>query len=584
MPAPPPVLPQDEPAPSIRNKQLEDARNSYQFDHSYKGYALVAEVPKQDEFDVGYLANAGALKLELAANKTAAGLAHWADDEADAIKDRLSSLFGSGKPSDVAKAHAQSAATLHEGGKRDHPMTVEQYEALFPAVPNPASMTSWRQDWYFAWQRVAGCNPILIERVRQMPDHFPVTDALVAVSAEDDSLDAARDEGRLYLVDYPMLADVPIGETDGRPKYMDAPMLLLLRARSGELLPAAIQCGQTPGSATPIYTPADGDAWQMAKMVVQIADANFQGVVSHLGYCHLVMESVIVAAHRMLAKSHPLMILLGPHFEFTLAANAVAREQLISPDGNMDQLQSGTLDGSTALVQGCLARYAFETTDAPTAFAARGVDNVEGLPVYPFRDDGMDSYRAIERFADSYVRLYYQSAADVAADAELAAWVREMGDPKAGNLFRVCGEGAPATVEDVVMLVTRILYKCTTYHAGINYPSWDFLGYPPCMPAAGWGPGPSPSLAGSEEALTAMMTPLDLTFGTMDLMRSISMHRNHLGDYPRGQFQDARVTGLVDALGRELKEVEAVIEGRNAKRPVAYEYLLPSQIPLSIHV
>ncbi len=320
--SPEPRLPQNDEAKEARQNALATARSEYQFDLSYKGYSLVAEVPKQDHYDAAYLANGAAIKLELAANKAAASLKDWAADEADKVKEKLSGLFQSGKPEDVARANAESRA-MQGDADRDYPLTLERYEGLYPATPDPASMENWREDWYFAWQRIAGCNPILIEKVREMPPHFPVTDAMLQQRAPQDSLAEAIDEGRLYLVDYAMMADVPLGETDGRKKTLGAPMLLLLRKRSGERLPAAIQCGQTPGADTPIYTPADGAAWDMAKMVVQVADANFQGVVSHLGYCHLVMEAVIVSAERQLAPNHPLKILLKPHFQFTLATNAV---------------------------------------------------------------------------------------------------------------------------------------------------------------------------------------------------------------------------------------------------------------------
>ena len=134
------------------------------------------------------------------------------------------------------------------------------------------------------------------------------------------------------------------------------------------------------------------------------------------------------------------------------------------------------------------------------------------------------------------------------------------------------------------MLITRILYTCTTYHAAINYSSWDFLAFTPNAPAAAWSPGPAPGRDATEAAHLAMMPPLDISFATMDLMYTISMTRNHLGKYPPLHFRDPRVLPLVRALQKELAEAESLIEQRNHTRPIPYTYLLPSRISRSIHV
>ena len=576
-----PRLPQEDPDSRARADQLEKTRAKYRFE-PFMGYALVGEVPRGDRFDAGYIANAAEHAIRVASNQALSRATEWGDTAIEAIHDRLRDIFSS--ENDAMELLRASAAELREGFEATHPLTIERYEDMFPLLPTPASAGMWRDDSYFAWQRIAGCNPILLAGVERLPPHFPVSDAHLARTLPDDSLAAAGAEGRLFLLDYPMMATVPFGETEGRPKFLDAPMAAFVRSKAGPLVAVAIQCGQAPGPKTPIYTPGDGFAWQMAKTSVQVADANFQGAITHLGYCHLVMESVIVSAHRQLAESHPLHVLLEPHFEFTLSANAYAKETLFCPGGNTDRLQSGTIEGTTALVQGALAAYAFCRTDAPTAFADRRVDDLEGLPDYPFRDDALASYGPIERFARAYVRLYYQSADDVAGDEELHAWVREMGASDGGKLHRVIDGERLETVEDVVMLVTRILYTCTTYHAAINYSSWDFLAYPPNAPAAAWAPGPAPGTVANEPAHLAMMPPLDISFATIELMYSISMTRNRVGKYPPLHFRDPRVLPLLRTLRRELAEAESLIEQRNGKRPFPYPYLLPSRISRSIHV
>lgn len=580
----PPVLPQNDRDPDGRNQQLAQSRSDYEFDQSFLGYSLVKNVPPAARFDAGYLANGAEHLLQLLSNHAAVDLTRVSEQQLAHLHETVRKLLHRGDPNALSAADASVDAQLQQTSSRAHPLTIAEYESLYPLLPKPASMKHWREDWYFAWQRIAGCNPILLERMTRIPDHFPLTQAHVSAALPSESLDAAAQEGRLFVIDYPMMAKVPLGETDGRKKYLSAPMAAFIRTMSGRLMPVAIQCGQAPSASVPIYTPADGFAWEMAKASVQVAEANFQGIITHLGYCHLVMESTIIAAERCLADRHPLKVLLAPHFQFTLAANDVAKHSLINPGGNTDRLQSGTCEGSTALVQDALAAYPICRTDAPTAFSDRGVMDRDGLPEYPFRDDALESWGPILKFVESYVRLYYRSAEDVAADQELHAWARLMADAKGGNLHRVVEGDRLQTVRDVVMFVARLMYTCTTYHSAINYSSFDFLGYPPNMPAAAWAPGPSPSVPANEEALFKMMTPLDGCFGTMKLMYQIMMTRNHLGKYPPLHFSDPRVRPLVTDLNAALETAEQVIRARNRSRKIPYTYLLPSLIPASIHV
>ncbi len=589
-----PSLPQHATEVERRADRLRAARERYRFDTSYRGFNLAAEVPRADGFDARFIAEAVELMVTAASNVAASRLNIWLVDDLEGVADRLGSLLGSvSRGRAVADPRGASERELQARMRGHHPMPVEDYERMYSLLPAPASMIGrrWREDWYFAWQRLAGCNPIMIERVSELPDHFPVEERhldgarLRGLVDERERLAAARAEGRLFLVDHGVLARVPAGLTDGRQKHVPAPLSLYLHTKpstgAGRLVPVAIQCGQTPGAETPIFTPADAGAWAMAKCAVQIADANFQGIVSHLGYCHLVMEAVIVTARRRLSAEHPLLRLLLPHARFTLASNEVMRRSIISENGNMDRLQSGTLAGSVELVQGCLARYPLSRVDAPTSFRDRGVDG-EGIADYPFRDDALDSWAPLLRFVRGYVELYYREAADVAGDHELQAWVRELGDPAGGRLHSPCER--METVDDVVMLLARVLYTCSIFHAAINYASYDFLGYPPNMSAAAWGPLPGPDAPADERALLRMMAPLDLALETITLMFTIGARHNRLGEYPADHFENPAVQPLIDRFRRELDEVEERVRARNIRRPIAYEYLLPSKITASIHV
>jgi arachidonate 15-lipoxygenase len=533
-----PCLPQHDEHPARRARSLEEAREDYVFDFGYQEIVSAAKVPLRDKSDPRYWLELAKVTAELKVN------------ELRAPKD------GDGSP--------------------------ESYLAMYAQMEPPAIAATWERDDVFAWQAVAGTNPIMIRRLEGPLPKLAVTEADVARALKaqglaGDTLEAALAEGRAYVADYAILEGVAPGTFEGKDKFVFAPIALYFATPKG-LRAIAIQCGQEPG---PIFTPADGAAWKMARTVVTSADGNIQGIISHFAWCHEVMESVILATHRQLAKAHPLFVLLEPHFANTLITNDIAMTSLIGPDGNMERLQSGTLEASLDLAKRSLRELRLSESAPHEDFAARGVDDQGTLPDYPFRDDGLLSWAPLERWVRAYLRLYYPDDTTVSEDIEVAAWVREMGSEQGG---RLPGLSAPETFDALAGLVARILYRCTTFHAAFNYTSFDFFGFAPNMQAAAFGPGPDTAEA-SEEALRAMWPPYAAAYQGMHLFYTIfRVQLNRIGHYPEGHFQDPRVAPLEAALRRELDEAEATIVARDGERLVPYPYLRPSRVSLSIHV
>src|SRR5581483_5789443 len=92
------------------------------------------------------------------------------------------------------------------------------------------------------------------------------------------------------------------------------------------------------GTSATLVGPSEGARWMAARTVVQAMDESHQGVITHVGLCHMVIQRFILAARRCLAPWHPLHRLFAPHFENTLAVNQVARESVVSPGGTQDRL------------------------------------------------------------------------------------------------------------------------------------------------------------------------------------------------------------------------------------------------------
>lgn len=573
---PKPSLPQNDPHPKSRRKAIDDARDDYQFDFSYHEIVSAKKVPLREKTDPHYWAAIINVTTQLKLNELAS---RSAVENAEALGDKIAEEIGEGLEKlggkEIAERLKKHART--EGHDDRSP---EAYEKMYAIIDPPSIIPFWTRDDVFAWQAVAGTNPIMIRRLAQAQPNFPITNELYQRTLPHDSLDAAMAEGRLYVADYKILDGITPGTYEGLDKTIFAPIALYAwDTKAKQLTAVAIQCTQKPG---PIFTPQDGNSWRMARAAVTIADGNFQGVISHFAWCHEVMESVILSTHRSLAPWHPIHILLSPHFANTMITNDIAMTSLIGPDGNMERLQSGTLTGSLDLAIRAIAGFRLSACAPTEDFAQRGVDDREALPDYPFRDDGVLSWPHIQTWVNDYLRLYYTSDADVAGDEEVAAWVREMGSDEGGRLN---GLDVPQTFDALAGLLSRILYRCTVYHAAFNYTSYDFFAYAPNVQAAGFGPGPTGTDADTEQTLQAMWPPYQAAYEGMHLFYTIfRVQLNRLGHYPDGHFKDDRVAPLEQKLRSALDEVEKTIAAREANRLVPYPYLLPSRVSNSIHV
>ena len=272
---------------------------------------------------------------------------------------------------------------------------IDDFEQLFQNIRLPNIGSNYQTDTMFAWMRVGGPNPMVIQQLRQANPRFPVTEedyqkALRHQGLPEDSLDAALQEGRLYIADYSGLAGVPMGTVDGLPKYM-ATGYALYTVPPGQkrLAPVAIQLGAEPGHQNPVIPCSDSMQWKLAKSQIQTVDGNWHEAVSHLGQTHLVIEVSALATHRHLPPQHPLYVLMLPHIEGSLFINNAAVTTLIKPGGVVDKILSPTIQASTALAVQSVTGYQFEKMWVPNELASRGVENPAKLPDYPYRDDAM---------------------------------------------------------------------------------------------------------------------------------------------------------------------------------------------------
>lgn len=464
--------------------------------------------------------------------------------------------------------------------------SLKDYDKLFQFIPLPTISQTFQNDSEFAAMRVAGPNPLIIERLKTLDRRLQISEIhYQAVMGTTDSLNIALAEGRLYLADYTVFNGALNGSFPDAQKFNYAPLALFaipLGKRS--LMPVAIQYTVQPSGKTTIFTPLDGYDWLIAKTLVQIADGNFHEAVSHLGRTHLFVEPFVIATHNQLSPKHPLSILMTPHFEGTLAINNAAQSSLIASGGGVDKLLSSSIDQSRVFaVQGAQSHLLnVKASTLQENLKERGVDDASLLPDYPYRDDALLLWSAIEEWISNYINYYYTSDQAVEKDSELQSWVEELTAHNGGRVNNIGQSNRITKREELIALVTQVCFTGSAQHAAVNFPQENLMSYTPAMPLAGYIP--AMEKGASEADFLKLLPPLEKAQSQLELVYTLgSVYYTKLGDYGNNYFTDPAIQGYLVKFQQELVKIEAEINKRNKTR-TPYEYLLPSRIPQSINI
>ncbi len=557
-------LPQDDTAAERAQRivELDLKKAAYRFTQPPPlGVPQVAQLPPQERFDAGYN-QAGTNRLFAIAQNALAVRARQTFDPHDHIQD---------------------------------------FEDYFQTLPPPASVAHWRLDVYFAEQRLSGCNPIVLRRVkssRDLPADNNITNADVQRSlGPGHTLVGLMRSGRLFVCDYAMLKDLPWGSAAPGPKRLWGPLALFYwrdpgpgTGPDGEFVPVAIQVRRAPWADKRVFTPHDADSkgWMAARMVLQQADATLHEVGTHLVRTHLVLEPFVIAAERNLSVRHPLLQLLRPHLRFILNINDDARNLLLNPGGRIEQLLGCTRAAAFDLAAEVYRDWSFwEDARLPAELATRGVDDPAKLPHYAYRDDGLLVYDAIHRFVTDFVDHYYANNAAVVGDGELQAFAQELRTSSKGKVKRLTPDrNRIRTKAHLIEVLTGVIWTSGPQHAAVNYTQWDMIGFAANVPLATYRDIPKvgdPPL--SDHDLLHLLPPSGLTHTQLETMYYLGVYRyDRLGHYPAGTFDDDEADQIAHAFRSELAAIDAEIAQRNTQRRFRYEVLMPMLIPNSTSV
>lgn len=578
-------LPQHDSDPNYRKTNLEKARAEYQFNHTYLSpLAVVEKIPVRDEFSWKWIIQLGERVLKMVENhiKVDGEPARRAEHQerhgwfSDLVRTAACDFHG------VSRLIKETLGSIPVEGPVE---SLDDFAAVFRAIGLPAIAKDYHEDSVFAEMRVAGPNPISISQVDELDERFPVTPEHFRAARNNDSLEAAKQEGRLFLADFKVLEHLENGRFPDAPKYVYAPLALFaVDTASRQLMPVAIQCRQEPGADNPIFTPDDGYNWLIAKTIVGIADGNYHEAIAHLGRTHLFVEPFVIATHRQLAPNHPIYQLLQPHFEGTLAINRMARGHLVNEGGPVDHLFGGTLKSTVELTLNSLKTLPFDDAMLPRRLKNQGLDDAGILPHYPYRDDSLLLWAAIHQWVSDYLAIYYRAEIGLREDAELAGWFAELVSPDGGRVVGLQYDGTPPSFSYLTDVLTMIIFTCSVQHAAVNFPQYDLMSYVPSMPLAAYAPAPTKKKGATLADYLAMLPKRETAVLQAQLGYMLgSLRYTTLGQYGSRHFRDPRVQQPLEAFEKRLWTIGKTIEERNHNRR-PYPFLVPSGIPQSINV
>lgn len=580
-------LPQHERNHGERQERLAIFREKFRFDQSVVQYVPIsATVPEEAKAGPGW-----SLKIVATAYKLRRNWEKILDEHGYVFQERLDEK----SIREIAEmllnkdllgilAYSDPDLGLAHGHKR--PQSFTEYYQLFKHFSVPEGADQIMNDGEFADYFVAGLNPLMIRTMTEIPEKLNLTQELFAAQPvfAQDQLSEALAEGRLFIVDYEALTALEPGVHPEQPKYVYAPIVVLALPRGSENLEViGIQTGQDKNQY-PIVTPSSGSwDWLIAKTIVKTSDINYHEVASHLGLTHLVIDPIVVATYRQLSDKHPLHQLLAPHFEGTLPINALAVRRLINRDGKVEQLLAPEIESAYKVLSAIRNNFHFRDSFLPNDLVRRGVGVTSALKNYPYRDDALLIWTAIETWVRDYVNAYYESDDEVADDSELAAWTAEIIDPACGRIQGFAPNDRISTRQVLLETLTMIIFTASAQHAAVNFPQRRAAAVP-YQPLAGYAPAPT-RLGLTEKEAVEFLPPLDRAIKQTHTLTLLGdTYYTQLGDYARGTFDDKRIVPSLWKFQDRLRRIESEINRRNRNRRTNYSYLKPSQIPQSINI
>ncbi|WVZ98236.1 hypothetical protein U9M48_043701 [Paspalum notatum var. saurae] len=473
---------------------------------------------------------------------------------------------------------------------------------------------AWNTDEEFAREMLAGLNPVVIKRLEVFPPvssggkKSSITAAHIQGQLEGLTVEKALDHNRLFILDHHDYLMPYLKRINTLGVCIYASRTLLFLKDDGTLKPIVIELslpsdGIGNEEISRIFLPAsqgtDGHLWWLAKAHVSVNDSGYHQLISHWLFTHATVEPFIIATKRQLSAMHPINKLLEPHFKDNMQINTLARSILLSAGGILERTMypgKYAMEMSSAIY----SEWRFTEQALPNELVKRGMASMDpsgGVKLhiedYPYAVDGMDVWRAIEGWVQSYCTHYYHSDAAVAGDRELQAWWDDVRHVGHGDRQR-----DPAcwlqldSVAHLAESLSTLIWIASALHAAVNFGQYGYAGFMPNRPTRCRRFVPLP---GSPEMLQLEADPdkfflemvpdrFTTTLG-LTLIEVLSNHTSdelYLGQRATAAWtDDGEVLQLLDRFREELRRVEKRVTERN-KDPRLKNRRGPAKVPYTL--
>ncbi len=486
---------------------------------------------------------------------------------------------------------------------------IAAYERLFRG-PTPEFAAIYDRDEAFCYRRIAGPNPLAIERVtnlRALLAKIPIQAPLLkrALGRAVDLRQAVR-KGQLFVADFARLKDVlrpvPVTTPEGklsrssltrdsrwRRKYLPAPIGVFLEELDTDgrphLVPLAIQIDQPqpPAEHNLVHYPDGSAAWKIAKLYFEVADQNMHFGCGHVYRTHFQMEPFCLATARQLDFDHPVHLLLQPHTRYTLATNSSAYKDFTDRKGIYFEFYAGTLEESRQILINSHKEKGFMELELEAELASRGVG--EHLQDYPYRDDARLWLEPIHDFVNGYIRAFYARDSMVRDDEQLQRWAGELMSPTEGALRGLVPDDRLDTIDKLVDLLAHVIFVAGPGHASQHYSEMYYCRFSPAFPAAAYAPPPWKKERANNARFRNTVPPIEPASKQFAYSDFGDFRFDTFGDYSRYPLNRVRQAAApIRKLHEDLQQIERTIQARLGPRLLPYDFLLPSRVPNSINI
>ncbi|CAH8452050.1 unnamed protein product [Schistosoma intercalatum] len=492
-------------------------------------------------------------------------------------------------------------------------------------ITEPVSLQFWMMnDICFGAQRIRGCNPFTIQVCRTLPKSFEMVANSLKPHLEGWTLRQMVSANRLYLLDFHIMQ----GLSCKRGRELCAPLAIFFYTEKRQLKPIAIQLNRNSNDGSGIILPTDPTSiWLQAKLWVNLADACHHMIVGRL-LTHLILESIYVSLRRNVSQSHPIYHLVAPHFRSILPVTKKLKEWTFE-NGWISRNIQLSRKGIKQLLRRAFKKWRFDVNaNIYRELESRGVFDPNSLGNYPYREDAILVYHALEQFISSYVRLFYPGGTEqIIHDNELQSWRHEIASPMEegglglvgvpGSTIKLRTNSGPEdylqdnvteeifglnSVEEVAKFLMGILYLgIIVTGSALRLPMFDEYGFPAQYPLSLFGSPPLDRTTFSDGTLNgahgsvfsfsnvqgldrvlASLPNRQMTVETVLYTRLASrVQQSVLGQFESDFIFKKKAVVLLDQFRHDLEDVARQIDINNSARDMHHQYraLDPSLMP-----